>query len=337
VFDHPFNSVRYDWLSETGATVEESGMSDFDGCGCWLDYPIPPEIGKGRYESLVLSAGVSLVRSILEFSPAVMGKGVALMEVDVEFKEPSFQVMTLRGLRGSAQEHYPPACLTIVPGIDMFRHTEHYRTVFTADGTFGGESYHVSVGRTAMGHLIGDEPAAVLLDKLGITHAPGIAVHAVPLRTSHALIAASSPMLTGLARKVFCQAKVLEYLAALLDYMSAGTREGTSNDQRATQRVHAIHDQLVASEGRLPSMEELALQYGRSAKQLNDEFSRVFGQSIYAFITGHRLKEAHAALVETNIPIKQLAARLGYAHTSNFSIAFKRQFGYPPGSLRKSH
>lgn len=33
--------------------------------------------------------------------------------------------------------------------------------------------------------------------------------------------------------------------------------------------------------------------------------------------------------------LKRLAERLGYAHVNNFTIAFKRTFGYPPGSLRK--
>ena len=48
-----------------------------------------------------------------------------------------------------------------------------------------------------------------------------------------------------------------------------------------------------------------------------------------------RLAQAHSALVQSAVSIKQLAARLGYAHVSNFAIAFKRRYGYPPGSLRR--
>ena len=57
--------------------------------------------------------------------------------------------------------------------------------------------------------------------------------------------------------------------------------------------------------------------------------------AIYSFFTDHRLSQAHAALQQSKISIKQLDAMLGYAHVSNFTIAFKRKFGYPPGSLKR--
>jgi AraC-like DNA-binding protein len=62
-----------------------------------------------------------------------------------------------------------------------------------------------------------------------------------------------------------------------------------------------------------------------------------FGSSIHGCMMEHRLSQAHAALRQTDTSIKQLAARLGYAHVSNFTIAYKRKFGYPPGSLRRKH
>ncbi|NTW85245.1 MAG: AraC family transcriptional regulator, partial [Holophagaceae bacterium] len=33
--------------------------------------------------------------------------------------------------------------------------------------------------------------------------------------------------------------------------------------------------------------------------------------------------------------MKALAANLGYSHVNNFIYAFKKKFGYPPGSVRK--
>jgi AraC-like DNA-binding protein len=45
--------------------------------------------------------------------------------------------------------------------------------------------------------------------------------------------------------------------------------------------------------------------------------------AIYSFFTDHRLSQAHAALQQSKISIKQLAARLGYADVSNFTIAFR--------------
>jgi AraC-like DNA-binding protein len=69
----------------------------------------------------------------------------------------------------------------------------------------------------------------------------------------------------------------------------------------------------------------------------NEEFALGFGSSIHGCMMEHRLSQAHATLLQTDTSIKQLAARLGYAHVSNFTIAFKRKFGYPPGSFRRKN
>jgi AraC-like DNA-binding protein len=52
-------------------------------------------------------------------------------------------------------------------------------------------------------------------------------------------------------------------------------------------------------------------------------------------MTDHRLAQAHALLQTEQISMKVLAARLGYSHVNHFIAAFRKKFGYPPGSLRK--
>ena len=330
----PFKSVTFEWLAEDGEAVDGSADRRFGESG-WQDYPMPPECGKGGYEALDLPLGMTFVRTVLEFSPALLGQQLPLIEVDAEFTEPTFQAMSFRGLRGGINEAFPPARLAVSPGIDLFRHTGHYRSAFTADATFSGEACHVSIGRTVLDQLIDNEVAEALLAGLDITQRPAIAVRSIPLHVSQLLFSAATPTLTGSTRQLFCQAKVLEYLAALAHLVCANDEVLPEHNQKARQRVHAIHAQLLASEGKLPTLDELAQQYGRSAKLLNEEFAHEFGSSIHACMMEHRLTQAHAALQQTDVSIKQLAARLGYTHVSNFTIAFKRKFGYPPGSLRR--
>ena len=88
-------------------------------------------------------------------------------------------------------------------------------------------------------------------------------------------------------------------------------------------------------EGKFPTIDSLSAQFGRSAHSLNDEFKSEYGESIFNFILNHRLNSAHEAIKNTNVPLKQLADKLGYTHVSNFRAAFKNKFGYSPGKLRK--
>ena len=330
----PYKNVRYEWLSSNGKPLDDTTYDEFGQTG-WIDYPMPPETGKGGYEMLELVLGMSMVRTTLEFSPAMLGQWVPLLTTRIEYTEPSFQALTMRGLRGSVQEEFPPCHVATSPGVDLFRHTERYCSTFTVDGGFSGEAHHVSLSYTVLHQLLGGAISDQLLASLSMTQPPALTVRSIPLHVSHQLIAAMTPTLTGVASKLYCQAKVLEYLSALVDFVCGNVAVAPERNQRSRQRVHAIHAQLMASEGKLPTLDELATQFGRSAKLLNEEFALEFGSSIHGCMMEHRLSQAHAALRQTDTSIKQLAARLGYAHVSNFTIAFKRKFGYPPGSLRR--
>ena len=46
------------------------------------------------------------------------------------------------------------------------------------------------------------------------------------------------------------------------------------------------------------------------------------------------MMKAAEMLTSTDMPMKQIAFEVGYNHTSNFSIAFKRRFGMTPGQVR---
>lgn len=104
---------------------------------------------------------------------------------------------------------------------------------------------------------------------------------------------------------------------------------------KSVERARALHQQLINTKGKLPTVEELASQYGCSIRTLNNEFAAEYGQPVQAFITEHRFNRAHTALQQTTVPMKVLASQLGYSHVNHFIVAFKKRFGYPPGTLRK--
>ena len=104
---------------------------------------------------------------------------------------------------------------------------------------------------------------------------------------------------------------------------------------KATERARAIYELLVNTRGKLPTMEELAAQYGCSVRTLNAEFCAEYGQTVVNFITEYRFKLAHDTISQTTIPLKLLAQQLGYSHVNHFIHAFRRKFGCAPGSLRR--
>jgi AraC-like DNA-binding protein len=111
--------------------------------------------------------------------------------------------------------------------------------------------------------------------------------------------------------------------------------DATPTDQTIKDKVHALHEHLLTSEGKLPTLDQLAKTFTCSVKRLNQAFVSEYGKSIYDFISTTRIEAAHAAILNSDTPLKILAARLGYSHVNHFNAAFRKKFGYPPGSLRK--
>jgi AraC-like DNA-binding protein len=153
----------------------------------------------------------------------------------------------------------------------------------------------------------------------------------VPRQIAAILYAAMSEHLVGNVRKLHAQAKVLEYISALTGHVTKIRNEKITSREDA---IREARERLRHLNGEAPTLDELARRYGMTARALNEGFKRLFGQSVFAVITDQRLQEAHEVLLKTDLPIKILAANLGYSHVNNFSAAFSKKFGYSPGSLR---
>ncbi len=272
------------------------------------------------------------MHSEVRFLPGMAGELIPLGDFNIDYGCTAFSVHTAHSGPIVQREFYPEADLIYKPGYDLFRYADRTRSIPMVASDI--EMSFLRVNENTLGELMGADIAEQLLDKLGLTPPPVVKVLPIPLHVSAPLRACISPTLTGSLKKLFAQAKTLEYLCALSTHVCVQAVEAPQVNRRR-KAVRELREYLVQLEGKLPTLEELTVRYGISARWLNEAFEREYGQTIYAFITDHRLNEAHVALKEGNLPIKTIAARLGYSHANHFTIAFKKKFGYPPGSLRK--
>jgi transcriptional regulator GlxA family with amidase domain len=98
--------------------------------------------------------------------------------------------------------------------------------------------------------------------------------------------------------------------------------------------AHVIIDLLERPE--LPhTLESLALAAGMSRSAFVDRFRNLLGQSPNEFIQEVRLMVAARLLITTVLPIKTIAARVGYASRSYFSRAFRDVYAADPSAYRK--
>jgi AraC-like DNA-binding protein len=65
-------------------------------------------------------------------------------------------------------------------------------------------------------------------------------------------------------------------------------------------------------------------------------FTELVGEPVMQYVTRWRMQVALDRLQHDDVPIAELAARLGYESEAAFSRAFKRTVGISPGAARRS-
>lgn len=298
-----------------------------------VDFPVPPEIGHAWMERLPVAEGISLFRGIHRFRRETRDQRVPLGEFNYPFPEATLCVQVMEGGTAHHQEFYPPAELLFQPGHDFFRFADRFHTLSSIESV-DSTMTALMITATVLTELMDEEVAEQLLNQLGLDSPPAIKVLPIPLAVSAPLRAAFSTDLQGHLQRLFAQSKVLEYLCALCTYAAARELPKPPLQSRP-DRLQSLHEYLTQLEGRLPSLEELAVQFRMSARRLNTAFAERYGLPIYAFIADWRLNEAYVAIRDSDVALKVLASRLGYSHVNHFNRAFKKKFGYPPGQLRR--
>ncbi len=302
------------------------------------DFSLPPEVGQAWLERLPLASGIAISRVVHRFRPELYGRLVPTGEFKADFAETTLCMESVRGGTYCKRDADVPGEFIYRPGFDIIRHANGFHTFPSVDTTSDSEMTALLIADRVLSEMLGDAQAEQLIDWLGVRPIPTVKVMAIPMRVSAPLCASVSPTLEGQLKILYAQSKVLEYLCALAVYMGDALAASASRPRlpsRKRETVRALHDYLVQLEGKLPSLLEMAERFGMSARWLNNEFAREYGKTIYAFVTDMRLAEAQAALMQSSLSIKALSVRLGYSHVNHFTTAFKRKFGYPPGSVRR--
>ncbi|MFC7681855.1 helix-turn-helix domain-containing protein [Paenibacillus sp. GCM10028914] len=107
----------------------------------------------------------------------------------------------------------------------------------------------------------------------------------------------------------------------------APTREGPLP---ATDVAHAIEEKLSQGMNDEMSVAGVAKELNLSRSQCSKLFSKVYGLSPRQYISRQKLNAAKELLVTTNLPVTDIAERLGFSSASHFSRQFRRWTGQSP-------
>jgi AraC-like DNA-binding protein len=92
---------------------------------------------------------------------------------------------------------------------------------------------------------------------------------------------------------------------------------------------------LHAQPGRPWTVEDLAREVGVSRSGLAQRFTELTGEAPMRYLAGWRIQLAKHLILQADLPIAEVADRVGYESEAAFNRAFKRHVGVPPVTWRK--
>lgn len=150
----------------------------------------------------------------------------------------------------------------------------------------------------------------------------------------HSIFYSRMPLST---KPLYYESKIMELFSVLI---TEGEQQSALLDrlsQEELDNVLKVNKVLWENRFNLLTLEELAKELETSPFILQESFKTVYGKPIFSYFRELQLHRGAFLLKETNTPITEISAELGYASQSNFGYAFKQRYNLSPTAYRKKY
>jgi LacI family transcriptional regulator len=120
-----------------------------------------------------------------------------------------------------------------------------------------------------------------------------------------------------------------------VDPVKVVTRQST--DITATEDIKVVQAMAFIREHACEGIEvrDILNAISMSRTGLETHFKATLGYSIHTAIRRVQLERARGLIHETDLPVKQVAARTGFKTVQHMTVLFSRMFGSPPATYRR--
>lgn len=99
---------------------------------------------------------------------------------------------------------------------------------------------------------------------------------------------------------------------------------------RDIQTIYKVRDQMLDHLDNPPVIKEMAVYASMSPSKLKRLFKQIFGNSIFNYYQGFRMKEAARLISEKKMTVSEVGYHLGFSNLSHFSKIFEAHMGMKP-------
>ncbi len=328
-----FSSVTHkiDWLFD-----EQLPSTVWSGSLQKVSYPYPSDWAIGYSEHIDFHDGISMVKVFHNFTNEDRPSEIPLGVFNVQPTFPSFTSHIMHKGCLNFINNKNNDKLVRIPGIDLFSRIE---TIDITQTLFTDEDISLTVifiPEVQLINLLGLNEIEIFYKNLGISNLGNYNQIKIPQSISNKIANCTPSHLNGSLRQLFANSVILQYLIEINIYIAS--MDTIKNDSLNSKLdITGLHTELLQVTGEIPKLNDIAKKYNVTPFKLNQVFFEKYNQSIYNFLANQRLDQAYQAIVNTDIPLKTLAHKIGYSHVNHFITAFKNKFGFTPGSIRRQN
>ncbi|MGB6298753.1 MAG: AraC family transcriptional regulator [Rivularia sp. (in: cyanobacteria)] len=132
----------------------------------------------------------------------------------------------------------------------------------------------------------------------------------------------------GLNRRRYLECKALELVNLRLDYLIQPQFNCLKSDDLIA--IYQAEEILRTHLENPPSIQLLSRWVGLNRLKLNQGFHQVYHTTPFGYLRKCRLAKARRLLITSELPIEQVASKVGYTSRSRFATAFRQDFGINP-------
>jgi AraC family transcriptional regulator len=159
-------------------------------------------------------------------------------------------------------------------------------------------------------------------------------IRAAPLR-SHFLRLIHEVRRPSFASPAVADAVLVLMVSDLFAYLSPALAAREAPSSGPDGMVGKVRERVYDLQAVTPTVGELAMLCGVSERHLLRLFRQRRGVSLIEFIRQARLEKAVELLSTSDLPLKEIAFRLGFGGHASFSTAFGRETGVSPAAFRR--
>jgi len=140
---------------------------------------------------------------------------------------------------------------------------------------------------------------------------------------------------SGITRYIFTESKLLELFVLQMDQVH-NIRANTVKEYWSPadqEKLYAVKEFIATSYLEPLSLTALTRQFGLNEFKLKKGYKYFFQTTVFSDIHRLRMQQARHLLREGMMNVTETAYHIGYNNVSSFSHAFKKVFGFNPGSF----